>query len=126
VAQRKGSDSIRWLITALCLACLALIVLVRPPTHLPSVALSQSLIYRGEIGLAAFYAGLLILLPAYRGLINGRLPTSISPRGAEFAEEVDSTFAATQAALRDLQTKTLALEGQLARARLDIDELRSG
>lgn len=95
IVGREGSHLIRISVGILLLACIALALLVSMPRNLPSVALRQSLVYRGEIGLAAFYAGLLILLPAYRGLVNGRLPNSISPRGAEFAEQVGKSLDTT-------------------------------
>jgi hypothetical protein len=122
-----GSHAIRFLVGALLVACVALAVLVGVPTtgNLPSVALRQTIIYRSEIGLAAFYGGLLILLPAYRGIIDGRLPTAISPRGAEFATEVDKSLETTQRSVDDLQATTESLDGRMARARLNIDQLAS-
>ena len=49
---------------------------------LPAVAFEQVGLYRLEVGLLAFYGGLLLITPAFSGLVRGRLPIEISARGA--------------------------------------------
>jgi hypothetical protein len=121
--KEKGSHPVRVLVGLLLAGSVVLAVSVSPPSDLPSIALGQTAVYRVEIGLGAFYAGLLILLPAYRGIINGKLPTSISSRGAEFAEAVDWSLEKTQDSVEDLQAQVRDLDGRMGVARLRIDEL---
>ncbi|HKH65426.1 MAG TPA: hypothetical protein VKA35_08185 [Solirubrobacterales bacterium] len=59
------------------------------PEELPTVAVGQSIIYRLEVALLTFYGWLLLVTPAFSGLIRGRLPIEVSTRGARFAEEAD-------------------------------------
>jgi hypothetical protein len=75
--------------------------------------------------LGAFYGGLLVLLPAYRGIINGKLPIEISARGTKFAEEVDRTILEAQEAVNELEKTTEGLKIQMGRARLNIDQIAS-
>lgn len=58
-----------------------------PASALPAFALGQIWLYRLEVSLLAFYGCLLLITPAFSGLIRGRLPIEISTRGAKFAEE---------------------------------------
>src|SRR4051812_26294697 len=55
--------------------------------QLPTVALGQELIYRGELLVAAVFIALLVLTPLIQGVINGRLPTEITARGAKYDPE---------------------------------------
>ena len=70
------------------------------------MALGSETVFRAEVALGAFYGALLILLPAYRGIVNGRLPSSISARGAEFADAVDASVQETELSIAELQERT--------------------
>jgi len=84
---RRTRHLIRVLVgTALCAALLACIA-VPVPEDLPAIAIRQPGLYRLEVALLTFYGGLLLLTPAFSGLVRGRLPIEISTRGAKFAEE---------------------------------------
>lgn len=90
---------------------------------LPAVALGQVAVYRLEIFLLVFYGGLLVLVPLYRGLVGGRLPTEISARGAKFAEEAAGSIEATQELVEELDGRLRSVEAGVLRARLDIDRI---
>jgi hypothetical protein len=68
--------------TALCTA-LSVCIAVPIPADLPAIALLQPSLYRLEVALLVFYGCLLLLTPAFSGLIRGRLPIEISTRGAK-------------------------------------------
>jgi len=95
---------IRILISGLAGATLWYALRLEPPSPLPSVALGREFLYRTEVFLLLFYAGLLILTPLFQGVIKGRLPTEISARGAKFDPED------VAAALRDAQTRIAEVE----------------
>lgn len=90
---------------------------------LPAVALGQPALYRLEIFLVVFYGGLLIVVPAYRGLVSGRLPIEVSARGAKFAEETADSIEATQEVVSELEQGLQAVEASAMRARLNIDQI---
>jgi hypothetical protein len=72
---------------------------------LPSVALGQVAVYRVELLVAVVFAALLLLTPFIQGVINGRLPTEITARGAKYeAEEIT-------ASLEQLEDRITELEG---------------
>lgn len=96
---------------------------VRPA--LPAVALGQETLYRVEIFLIVFYGGLLIAVPAYRGLVGGRLPIEVSARGAKFAEETAHSIEATQEVIAELERGLQTVEASAMRAHLNIDQIAS-
>lgn len=101
---------------ALGLAILAFVFLPIPvgadeEPVLPALALQQPVLYRMEVGLAAFYGGLLILTPAFAGLVRGQLPIEISARGARFADSADDAFDNLEKTVASL-TKKLSLVAQ--------------
>ena len=55
--------------------------------RMPGVALGQPDLYRAEIGLALLYAGLLLLMALFYGVLRGTLPIEISQQGAKSATE---------------------------------------
>jgi len=57
------------------------------PEDLPAIAIRQPGLYRLEVALLIFYGWLLLLTPAFSGLIRGRLPIEISTRGANAHRE---------------------------------------
>jgi hypothetical protein len=92
--------------------------------RLPAVALEQVVLYRLEVALMVFYGGLLLITPAFSGLIDGRLPIEISARGARFAERADRSVDSTEWALRDLEQATADLGEALSRATSEIKLLK--
>jgi hypothetical protein len=99
----------------------------RKTAALPSVALGQSSLYRVEVGLAVFYGGLIVLTPVFYGLVKGRPPIEVSARGAKFSEDVaqnvDRSIKDAQALADQLKNDVRSAQFQLARARLNIDQL---
>jgi hypothetical protein len=136
-ARKKGGASrtqnaIRLMIGALLVAALVTALTVAVPTvgegaekqvDLPSVALGQESLYRVEIFLLVFYGGLLIGTPAFRGIVGGRLPTKISARGAEFAEETAQTIAEAQKLVEELRGELQTERANAVRTRLNIDQI---
>lgn len=78
-----------------------------------------------EVTLAVFYGCLLLLTPAYAGLIRGRLPVEISTRGARFAEESDRAAERYETSFRELELRTDRLSQDLGKAAVDISRLAS-
>ena len=135
-AQKDGAsrtqNAIRLMIGALLVAALVTALAVAVPTvgegaekraDLPSVALGQESLYRVEIFLLVFYGGLLIGTPAFRGIVGGRLPTKISARGAEFAEETAQTIAEAQKLVEELRGELQTERANAVRTRLNIDQI---
>jgi len=90
----------------------------------PAVAFEQAFVYRLEVALLVFYGCLLLITPAFSGLIRGRLPTEISARGAKFAEETDESAAANEAKIKELERATYAQAEKLVTVRIEIERLR--
>lgn len=95
-----------------------------PASALPAVALGQIWLYRLEVSLLAFYGCLLLITPAFSGLIRGRLPIEISTRGARFAEEADQSAQLTEAKIKALKGTVDALAEGLTTAHAEIEQLR--
>jgi hypothetical protein len=110
---------------ALCVALAACAVLP-VPEDLPAVALEQDGLYRLETALAAFYGCLLLITPAYSGVVVGRLPTEISTRGARFAAEADQTAERDEATIENLERELAQLKADLSKATAEIDLLGRG
>lgn len=121
--------SIRILVAlALCTALAAgasvpIPVNARKASALPAVALEQPALYRLEVALMVFYGGLLLITPAFSGLVGGRLPIEISARGAKFVEDADQSAEAYKAALEKLKREAADLSEGLTSANLEIDRL---
>ncbi|HEY3491738.1 MAG TPA: hypothetical protein VGK43_02225 [Solirubrobacterales bacterium] len=107
---------------ALCVAILTAVL--APASELPAIALGQPWLYRLEISLLAFYGCLLLITPVFSGLINGRLPTEISTRGAKFAEEADQSAQLTEAKIKALKGTVDALAEGLITAHAELGQLR--
>lgn len=84
------------------------------PGDLPAVALGQVGLYRLQIALLVFYGGLLLITPAFSGLIRGRLPIEISTRGAKFAAGADQSDELVEAAIRGLENDTRHLAARVS------------
>lgn len=106
---------------ALCVAILT--AALAPASALPAIALGQMWLYRLEVALLAFYGCLLLITPAFSGLIRGRLPIEISTRGARFAEETDRSAALDEVTIRRLEKTTGDLAQGLADAQTEIGRL---
>jgi multidrug efflux pump subunit AcrB len=108
---------------ALCSALVACTV-TPVPADLPAVAIRQASLYRLEVALLVFYGALLLITPAFSGLLRGRLPIEISTRGAKFAEEADQSAEVNEAAIKKLQLAADSLTESLEQAIAEIDELK--
>ena len=93
-------------------------------SDLPALAFGQAGLYRLEVALLVFYCGLLLLTPAFSGLVRGRLPIEISARGAKFAEGADDSARLSQMKIEQLEQTTTHLAEGLLGANLKIDQLR--
>jgi hypothetical protein len=115
---------------ALCLA-LGAFVFVPVPTDgrgnpgPPAVAFEQPGLYRLEVALIVFYGGLLLITPAFSGLVRGKLPVEISARGARFAVQVDRPSGSGDQAIEELKRTAGRLSEDLAAANLEIKRLRN-
>jgi hypothetical protein len=130
--SKATRNAIRAMIAIVFLAALFGAFAVSTPTKgagsserpdLPSVALGQESVYRVEIFLLVFYGGLLIGTPAFRGIIGGRLPTKISARGAEYAEETAEAIEETQNLVEELRKELQSERASAVRTRLNIDQI---
>jgi hypothetical protein len=110
---------------ALCAALLASAA-TPVPEDLPAVALGQAGLYRLQVTLLVFYGCLLLITPAFSGLIGGRLPIEISARGARFAEETEQSAELADARIDELEKATDALAGELITAHNEIKQLGKG
>jgi hypothetical protein len=121
--------SIRILVALALAAALLAFVSVPIPTDeggtstLPAVALKQTGLYRLEVALAVFYGGLLLITPAFAGLVGGRLPIEISARGARFAERAGQTVESTEKALQALERTTADRSAGLDAVNVEIELL---
>ena len=120
---RHAQTFIRILVgSALCAALFACAA-VPVPEDLPTIAFRQAGLYRLEIALVVFYGSLLLITPAFSGLIRGRLPIEISTRGAKFAEEDERSAELDEAGIRKLERDTTRLAQALADATIEIERL---
>lgn len=94
------------------------------PTKLPSVALQQELLYRGELFLVTFYGGLLLATPIIRGVVSGLLPTEITARGAKYdPEQISGSLQQAEDRIAQLEKTVTAGSGQLARLHARVKQL---
>jgi hypothetical protein len=121
--------AIRILIAAVLCAALSTFVLVPIPADasgepdLPTLALEQAGLYRLEVALLVFYGGLLLVTPAFLGIVGGRLPTEISTRGAKFTVKADRSEALHGAVIKELEHATEDLAEALTGANFEIERL---
>jgi len=93
-------------------------------SDLPAIAFEQVGLYRMEMALLVFYGELLLVTPAFSGLMWGRLPTEISMRSARFAEEADRPADANRTAVKELEQTTRKLTEGLKIANVEIKRLK--
>jgi hypothetical protein len=108
---------------ALCAALLTSVV-VPVPEDLPAFAFKQGSLYRLEVALIVFYGNLLLITPAFAGLIQGRLPIEISARGAKFATGADDSVKLYEEKIEDLKQVTDDLSEGLQAANFEIEHLK--
>jgi hypothetical protein len=125
MSARHTRNLIRLFVGAALCAALIAGAAMPVPEDLPAVALRQTSIYRLQIALLVFYGGLLLITPAFSGLIRGRLPIEISIRGAKFAEEDKRSAELTDAKVDELERSTDALTERLITAQDEIEQLRN-
>jgi hypothetical protein len=116
---------VRLAIGALALAALYFAVTADTPARLPSIALKQEVVYRGELLLIVLYGGLLIATPVLRGILSGLLPTEITARGAKYdPEPVSGGLKEAEERIDQLNEVIETSSGHLARLRGDLAGLR--
>jgi hypothetical protein len=122
MASQVEQTVVRILIGAsLCVAILTAVF--TPASALPAIALGQPWLYRLEVSLLAFYGCLLLITPAYSGLIRGRLPIEISTRGAKFAEETKRYAALDEVTITEVEETIGDLTQAVASAQIEIKRL---
>lgn len=94
------------------------------PDDLPALALEQTGLYRLEVALLVFYGALLLITPAFSGLIGGHLPIEISTRGAKFAEEADQSTKWNEKKLEELERASEDHTVELQTVQIEIQELK--
>jgi hypothetical protein len=108
---------------ALCVALLVSALAPVPP-ELPAMAFGQPGLYRLEIALLVFYGSLLLVTPAFAGLIRGRLPVEISTRGAKFAEEADQSAGLVKSTMEETERSVSVLAEKLNETMIEIDQMK--
>jgi hypothetical protein len=93
------------------------------PAELPAIAVRQPGLYRLEMALLIFYGCLLLLTPAFSGLIRGRLPVEISTRGAKFAAEASQSEATTEQRIGEMGRTIEAHTEELTSLNLEVRRL---
>ncbi|MDX6718486.1 MAG: hypothetical protein QOJ63_740 [Solirubrobacteraceae bacterium] len=117
--------AVRLATAAVAFGALWFAVTADTPARLPSVALKQELVYRGELLLAVLYGGLLIATPVLRGILSGLLPTEITARGAKYdPEPVSAGLKAAEERIDQLNEVIETSSGHLARLGVDLAGLR--
>ena len=73
-----------------------------------------------------FYGSLLLMTPAFLGLVRGRLPVEISVRGAKFEEKADHSVEAAEARLEELEQRVVDLADGLTTANIEVHQPKKG
>lgn len=131
MTNRRLERSLVRILVAMAMTIAVLASLLLPVPHdeegdpaLPAVAFEQVGLYRLEIALLVFYGDLLLVTPAFSGLIWGRSPTKISVRGAKFTERTDRSADSNRAAVEELERATRRLTEGLKIANFEIKRLK--
>jgi hypothetical protein len=118
----------RNLIRALTGAALAVALIATAsmpvPEVLPAVAIRQETLYRLEVALLVFYGWMLLITPAFSGLVRGHLPVEISTRGAKFVEEADHSTRLNEEKISGLNRLTIDLSERLEIAEVEIKRMK--
>ena len=107
MSRRRTQNFVRAFVGAALCAALIACTAAPVPEDLPAIAFRQAGIYRLEIALLVFYGSLLLITPAFSGLIHGRLPIEISTSGAKFTEGTERSTELDEAAIGRLE-RTIA------------------
>jgi hypothetical protein len=126
MAERLARNLIRLFVGAALGIALVACAAVPVPDDLPAVAFGQSGLYRLQVALLVFYGGLLLVTPAFSGLVSGRLPVEISTRGARFAEKADHSDEEAEAAAQQLEQSISRLADRMTKAEAWIAAKRDG
>ncbi len=121
---RRTRSLIRVLTGAALTVALAAAFLIPIPEELPAVAIRQAILYRLEAALLVFYGCLLLITPAFSGLLRGRLPVEISTRGAKFAEEADQSAKSSGKRIEKLRGLIDDLTDRQDKADIQIKQLK--
>jgi len=124
VTGRRTRNLIRILTGAALCTALVACTLAPVPEDLPAIACRQAGIYRLEIALLVFYSSLLLITPAFSGLVRGRLPTEISVRGARFMEETDQRENLNEAAIEKMEKTINWFASELGNAEREVRRLK--
>ncbi|HSS32331.1 MAG TPA: hypothetical protein VLL27_03525 [Solirubrobacterales bacterium] len=114
---------VRVLVGIVALGAILSVPLVPVPDKPPATALNEGTIYHLEVALLIFYGGLLLLTPAFWGLIRGRLPTEISSRGAKYPEEVGQSADVALKAVGEQANAAQEISDELVATRRQIKAL---
>lgn len=113
------------ILVSVCLSIALLAFVVLPiPADLPPPAFEQVGLYRLEAALLVFYGSLLLVTPAFSGLIRGRLPTEISVRGAKFKEETDQSANRNEVTIKRLEQRVRHLDDRLTLTQIELNQLK--
>jgi hypothetical protein len=124
MAERHTRNLIRLFVGAALGIALSACAAVPVPDDLPAIAFGQTNLYRLQVALLVFYGGLLLITPAFSGLVYGRLPIEISVRGARFEEEADQSVQVAEGKLEGLEQQIRDLTDGLTIATIAIDQLK--
>jgi hypothetical protein len=132
MASRHPEQTLVRILVATDLACTLLASALAPVpigheghSALPAIALGQASLYRLEVALLIFNCGLLLITPAFSGLVKGRLPVEVSARGAKFAEDADQSADITQEAIEKLERTAELHWSELAAVEIKVERLEA-
>lgn len=118
----------KWLIrvVVILVAVISALAALEADTEpLPSVALGEDYLFKLEIALLVFYGALLLVTPLLQGVLNGRLPTEITARGAKYdPEEVSDSLQETEERVSAVEETLESTGGETFSLRSDLAELR--
>jgi hypothetical protein len=120
----RARNLIRFLTGAALAAALIAAASMPIPEVLPAVAIRQEPLYRLELALLVFYGWMLLVTPAFSGLVRGHLPVEISTRGAKFVEEADHSTRLHEEEMTALNRLTVDLSERLEIAEVEIKRLK--
>jgi hypothetical protein len=124
MAGSRTRNLIRVLTGVALIAALAAAVFMPQPEVLPAVAVRQAAFYRLELALLVFYGCLLLVTPAFSGLVRGHFPVEISTRGARFVEEADQSTELHEERIASLKRLSDDLGERLKIAEVEIKRLK--
>jgi hypothetical protein len=123
VSEKAEKRVVRAVVGVLALVAIGIGLFFSIPQHdrLPGVALGQPDLYRAEVSLALLYAGLLLLMALFHGVLRGALPVEVSQQGAKWpqvASAAKETSDDLEEAVNDLQADLTELGARIAELEL--------